>query len=211
MSMQLLNTSTSARLNITGNTMKLITLLLFLSLLLSCSNHKQDGKPISDKVFFRDSTYKFPDPEYEKIMLAKYDLKDSNNKRQDIRYGDFKYYYLDFKYYRKENDKWSLKSSYDSIIASYKYSTNHNDYNGDKIKDFVFISHLGTGSEDVYYNLLLFDNAAKRFRLIKGFDIINSPGSIDTVKNRVPGWDRRPSDSRVRTKYYTMFNDSILQ
>lgn len=176
--------------------MKFFYIILFLFLLFGCHNKtfKKEHINTSDG-FYIDTTYHFIDSLNNKIFIKTFFSADSNK-------------LLSFKYFIKKNNSWQLINEYDSIPIPHGFNTDHADFNGDKIKDFVFLADVGGRGSNYFEHLFLFDTSKRSFINIRGFDQVCAP-TYDSTEKTIQGTGLGGSTEDFRT--YHIQKDSIIQ
>ncbi len=176
--------------------MKLFQIIFFILVLTGCTERKSNPvKGDNNSTFYLDTTYHFTDTIQNKILLKKFFSTDSVQ-------------LLSFQYFNNNNNKWELMNEFDSIPIPYGFETDHADYNGDKIKDFVFLADRGGRGSNYFEHLFLYDSIKKSFKKILGFEEVCAP-SYDTTEKMVVGTGL--SGSYQDTRMYNIQKDSIIQ
>ena len=142
-----------------------------------------------------DTSYKFRDPSKERIVISYSLPKDSS------------FQYLQFKYFRKVSADWQLIHSVDSLVIWNGFETDHKDFNGDGINDFVFLAANGGRVANYFQHLLLFDGLKGGFQYMKGFDQVCAP-AYDLDKQMIVGTSMSGAYRDVR--YYLIKEDSVI-
>ena len=176
--------------------MKYHYILFLLFVFSQCSDKKSIKEKLNNTSgFVLDTTYHFIDSTKNRIFLKTYLAPDSN-------------LLLSFKYFIKTNNKWEIINQFDSIPIPHGFSPDYSDFNGDKIKDFVFLAYEGGRGSNYFEHLFIYDSIKKSFKKIKGFEEVCAP-SYDTTEKMIVGTGLSGSEQDIRT--YNILKDSIVQ
>ena len=175
--------------------MKLQYLYVFLFFFSCTDKISKDSITNLDKSEFVDTTFKFRNPDDNRILLRTFKKTDSSD-------------YLNFKYFRKVNNQWTLINHFDTIPIPLGLQLDHQDFNGDNLADFTFLADKGARGSNFYQHLILYDTIEKHFTFIKGFDSICAP-AFDSSQNQIIGIGLAGSYRII--DYYKIQRDTIVQ